>query len=313
MRALPRIICVVGPTSSGKTDLGIHLARLFRGEVINADARQIYQGTDIGTGKPSQGVQGMYRRRKVFMVDGIPHHLMDCLSPDQSCTVAEWRCQALELIGTVCRRGHMPIVVGGTGLYIQSLVDNYVIPEVPPQPSFRSAMAHKSPQELVELLHRTDPKAAFVVDLHNPRRVLRALEVMTFTGRSFVTQRAMGEPLVEALMLAPFLEKAVLHARISLAIEGMIERGWIDEIKRLHEQGVSWDAPAFTAIGYREFVRYVRGELSQAEAIELVKRATRQYAKRQMTWFKRDKRIHWTRSLQEAETLVQTWKDSENR
>lgn len=305
---IPRIVCVVGPTSSGKTDLGIYLATRFEGEVINADARQIYRDLSIGTGKPSKGVQGLYRHRKIFLVDDVPHHVMDVLPPDQLCTVTEWRQKALDAIGVITRRKHLPIVVGGTGLYIQSLVDNYQIPAVPPQSSFREAMESKSLKELVELLRRTDPEAAKVVDLKNPRRVLRALEVMTFTGQSFVGQRIPGKKLVDALLIAPYQEKELLHERIALSVDRMIQRGWIEEIERLRDQGVSWDAPAMTSIGYRELGMFVRGELGRDEAIELVKRATRQYAKRQMTWFKKDKRIHWVKTREEAEELVRVWK-----
>lgn len=304
---LPRIVCVVGPTSSGKTDLGIRLAQAFQGEVINADARQVYQEVHIGTGKPSKGVSGIYHHRRTFMVEDIPHHLMDILPPQQLFTVAEWRQKAVDRIKAIIRRHHVPLVVGGTGLYIQALVDNYQIPEVAPQASFRDAMEVKTLDELVEMLRRTDPGAADVIDLKNRRRVLRALEVVTFTGHSFVEQRTPGKPLVEALMLAPFQEKEMLHQRISESVDKMMQRGWVEEIERLHAQGVPWDAPAMSSIGYRELGMYVRGECTRDEAVEGVKRATRQYAKRQMTWFKRDKRIHWVKGFEEAKTLMEAW------
>lgn len=284
MTDLPRVLCIVGPTSSGKTSLGIALAKKFDGEVINADARQIYRGFDIGTGKPSEEER-----------EGIPHHLMSFVEPTRTFTVAEWRIEALALVRSISSRGKLPIIVGGTGLYIQALIDNYQIPSVPPQPEFRATMEGRPLEELVRLLREKDPEAAETVDLKNPRRVLRALEVVTFTGASFSSQRTKEPPVVEALMLAPLRTKEELDARIDAAVDRMIERGWIEEIRGLHAEGVAWDAPAMTSIGYRELGAFVRGECSLEEAVRLTKRATRQYAKRQMTWFKRDERIQWVK------------------
>lgn len=249
----------------------------------------------------------MYCGRKTFIVDQVPHHLMDFVHPNQLYTVAEWRKEALEAIEMIIKRQHVPIIVGGTGLYIQALIDHYQIPEVPPQAAFRETMDAKTLEELVHLLEQTDPAAACVVDLKNRRRVLRALEVNAFTGRSFVDRRAPGKKLVDALMIAPYQEKEALHTRIALSVDTMIQRGWIEEIKRLRASGISWDAPAMTSIGYRELGCYVRGEIALETVIESVKRATRQYAKRQMTWFKRDKRIHWVNSEEEAEAAVRKW------
>lgn len=284
------------------------MAKKFNGEVINADARQVYTNFDIGTSKPSEGVKGVYRRRSCFMVEGIPHYLMDFLPPNQTLTVTEWREKTMTAIHGITSRGHLPMIVGGTGLYIQSLVDNYQIPPVPPQPAFRAAMEAKPLAELSAMLVRMDPDALRVVDLKNRRRVLRALEVITFTGKPFTKQRTLAEPDVEALLIAPKRSREELHERIDHAVERMVERGWIDEVRRLHdEHGIAWDAPAMSSIGYRELGRYIRGEIALEEAIALAKRATKQYAKRQMTWFRKDPRIHWIASKQEAMELVERW------
>jgi tRNA dimethylallyltransferase len=168
-------------------------------------------------------------------------------------------------------------------------------------------MEKKSLEELVSLLRKMDPEAAATIDLKNRRRVLRALEVVTFSGKPFSQQRQKARPVVEPFLIGIAWTKEELHRRIDEAIERMIERGWIDEIRRLHKKGIAWDAPAMTSIGYRELARYVRGESGLEEAIEKVKRATKQYAKRQMTWFKRDKRIHWLKDAAEAEKLVAAW------
>jgi tRNA dimethylallyltransferase len=297
----------VGPTSSGKTHLAIQLAKRFGGEIINADARQVYKDFNIGTGKPAEGKRGIYEKRRVFLVKGVPHYLMDFLPPDETFTVAEWRRKTLKAIRYITDRGHLPIIVGGTGLYVQALLDNYRIPSVAPQPAFREAMEKKTLEELVALLGKMDPKALAIVDLKNRRRVLRAIEVVTYSGKPFSAQRKQSAPTMDALVIAPFREKEDLHARIHAEVEAMVERGWIDEIRHLHDRGIAWDAPAMTSIGYREIARYVRGECKLEEAIEDTKRATRQYAKRQMTWFKRDKRIHWIKDEKEAVALVKGW------
>ncbi len=306
-RALLRVLCIVGPTSSGKTLLGIHLAKKFGGEIINADARQVYREFDIGTGKPLGGKRTAKGGRNMYLFEDVPHYLMDYLPPSELLTVVEWREKAMLAIRGIHKRGHVPLVVGGTGLYIQALVDNYVIPSVPPQETFRQAMAEKTLPQLVELLLRLDPQAKTLVDLKNPRRVLRALEVTTFSGKPFTSQKIAGKPLIDTFLIAIKREREELRDRINQAVEAYVEAGWIDEIRRLQKSGISWDAPAMTSIGYRELGTYIRGECSIEEAIERTKRATWQYAKRQITWFKRDKRIHWVKDEDEAEKLVAKW------
>lgn len=306
-KKLPNVLCIVGPTSSGKTMLGIRLAKKYNGEIINADARQVYQEFSIGTGKPTGGKRLCKDERCYYLFEDIPHYLMDFLPPDRVFTVAEWRDVAMKAIEGITRRKSLPIVVGGTGLYVQALVDNYQIPEVPPQPTFREAMSSKPLAELVEMLIKLDPEAEKVVDLKNPRRVIRALEVITFTGEPFTEQRKKRAPTVEPLMVALKRERDELKDRIYKAVEAYVEAGWIDEIRRVRKLGIAWDAPAMTSIGYRELGGYVRGELDLEDAIQKTKEATWQYARRQLTWFKRDKRIHWVKNENEAEALVDSW------
>lgn len=306
-RALPRVLCIVGPTSSGKTLLGIRLSKQFGGEIVNADARQVYREFDIGTGKPIGGKRTSKGGRSMYLFQDIPHYLMDYLPPSDLLTVAEWREKAMTAIRGIRDRGHIPLVVGGTGLYIQALVDNYQIPEVPPQDSFRKAMEGKTLPELVALLLRLDPAAEKLVDIKNPRRVLRALEVATFTGKPFTEQKGAAKPVIDPLLIAIKREREELRERIDQAVEAYVEAGWLDEIRRLHKSGIAWDAPAMTSIGYRELGAYIRGESTLEQAIEKTKRATWQYAKRQLTWFKRDQRIHWVKDEDEAEKLVAKW------
>ncbi len=298
-RALPRVLCIVGPTASGKTALGIHLAKRYKGEVVNADARQVYRGFDIGTGKPQHLKKGL--------VEGVRHHLFDAFSPEHVLNVTDWRRRALRALSDIRGRDHVPILVGGTGMYIQALVDNYHIPAVPPHPEFRRAMEGKSLQDLVALFTRVDPEAALVVDIKNRRRVLRALEVATFTGKSFAQQRLKGRPLVDPYLIAIAYDRPVLYARIHAAVDQMIARGWVEEVRALLAAGVAPSAPAMSSIGYREMIDVVRGRRTLEQARIAIKQATRRYAKRQLTWFKRDPRVHWVKNEKEAIRLVGRW------
>jgi tRNA dimethylallyltransferase len=304
--ALPRVVFVVGPTSSGKTALGIRLAKLLKGEVINADARQVYREVSIGTGKP-KGRRTRVGSRGVYMVEGIPHYLMDFLAPDKPYSVAEWCEAALKAIRGITKRGKVPIVVGGTGLYVSALLDNYQFPRVEAQPAMREALASKSLEDLVRALLVADPGASGVVDLKNKRRVIRALEVVTFSGMKFSEARGKADPLVEGFQVAIKHSPEDLYRRMEQTIDQMVEDGLFDEVKRLMARGIPLSAPAMTSIGYPDLVRALKGELTREQAIALLKRRTRQYTKRQITWFKRDQRIHWAKDEDDAIKTVKKW------
>lgn len=304
--ALPRVVFVVGPTSNGKTDLGVKLAKKYGGEIINADSRQLYKQVDIGTGKPS-GTRGEYEHYKAYIHRGVPHYLMDFLPPTESFSAPQWRAAAMKAIHGITRRGHLPIVVGGTGLYISSIVDNLQFPEVEPHPMFRKSLEKKPLRDLVSLLLILDPDAFEVVDVKNKRRVIRALEVATFSGKKFSELRKKGDPIVQALQIGIARTSKDLNARIRVAVEKMIKRGLVREIRELMKQGVPLNAPALTALGYRDFADYLLGRVTLQEAVERLKKQTIQYAKRQWTWFKRDKRIHWVKDEEEGIKLVGDW------
>lgn len=310
---LPRIVCVVGPTSSGKTALGIRLAKKFHGEIINADSRQIYKNFDIGTGKPV-GKRGVYEGHRAFLVENVPHYLMDFLPPHQQFSVVEWREKAVEAIRGILKRHHLPIVVGGTGLYTSALIDNFDFPKVKPNMALRTAFAEKPLHDLVKLLLKIDPTAAQVLDLKNPRRIIRALEVATFTGKPFTEQKRLARPQFDAFQIGIRWSRSELYARIDAAIEEMARRGWCDEILTHLKQGIAENAPAMSSIGYQEMLKCVNPDLRvvrelslQREAIEATKRAVHRYAKRQETWFKRDIRIRWAKNETEAVTMVKEW------
>jgi tRNA dimethylallyltransferase len=304
--ALPRVVFVVGATSSGKTDLGLRLAKEFRGEVINADARQIYRVMDIGTGKP-KGKRGIWNGHTAYIVDKIPHYIMDFLPPEETYTASQWRDAALRAIKGITKRGNLPIVVGGTGLYISSVIDNYVFPNVPPHPQLREAYESKNVEELAKMLLALDPGAVNVVDLQNKRRVVRALEVVTFTGRRFTELRVRGEPLVDAFQVGIYWPQEELYRRVDGAVDRMVDDGLIDEVRALRKRGLAWDSPAMSAIGYQDLASYLKGDKPLEDVIKLIKTRTRHYTKRQRTWFKRDPRIRWARNREEAVEWVRDW------
>jgi tRNA dimethylallyltransferase len=305
-RALPRVVFVVGPTSSGKTELGLRLAKEFSGEVINADARQIYRVMDIGTGKP-EGKRGIWKGHTAYIVRKIPHYIMDFLPPEETYTAAQWREAALRAIKGIVQRGNLPIVVGGTGLYISSLIDNYVFPGVPAHPKLREAYEAKSVDDLVHMLLALDPEAVNVVDLQNKRRVIRALEVATFTGKKFTDLRKQGDPLVDAFQVGIYWPQQELYKRVDEAVDRMVDEGLIDEVRTLRKRGLAWDSPAMSAIGYQDLGPYLKGDVPLEDAIQHIKTRTRHYTKRQWAWFKRDPRIRWNRNKDEAEEWVREW------
>jgi len=281
MNKLPKVVVLLGSTASGKTGLGIALAKQFNGEIISADSRQIYKGINIGTGKPEGEWQEIAssphrasRNDMAYVVEGVPHYLMDLVSPN------------------IIARGKLPIIVGGTGLYIWSLVDNLNIPKVPPSSALRKSLESKPLEELVKLLGQVDPEAWKKVDIKNPRRVLRALEVAILSGESFTKQQTKSPPLFDALQIGLHWPREALHERISRRVEIMFESGLEDEVKKLVKK-YPWTLPSMSGIGYREWNDYLSGTISLDRVKENIKKNTRNYAKRQMTWFKRDKRIKW--------------------
>lgn len=299
---LPKIIVILGPTASGKTDLSLSLAKKYNGEVVSADSRQVYKKMDIGTAK----TKGEWTNKKrMFVVDGIPHHLIDIVNPDIDFSLADFKKMAIDSINDILDRDRIPIVVGGTGLYIWALVDNLDIPKTQPDNKLRAQLETKSLAELVSMLTEKDPDSAKIVDLKNPRRVIRALEVVMSTGQSFFDQRTKSSPLFEVLQIGLDVSKEDLFIRINERVDKQIEAGLVEEVRHLVSDGYSWNLPSMSGIGYRQIGLYLKGEKTLAESIEILKQDTRQYAKRQMTWFKRDKRICWVKNIEEAEKLVE--------
>jgi tRNA dimethylallyltransferase len=300
---LPKLIVILGPTACGKTSWSIKMAKKYNGEIISADSRQIYKKMDIGTAK-EPGEWRWNGLRKTYFIEDIPHHLIDFLNPGKRFTVAEFRDKALKYTKLSYKHGRVPIIAGGTGLYTQSIVDNLQIPRVPPNKKLRKSLEEKSLEDLMLWLERLDPKAAKKIDAKNKRRVIRALEVCILTGEPFSEMQKKGEPLFDVLQIGIDVEKQVLYDRIDWRVDEMMKLGLLKEIESLLKQKYSWDLPSMSGIGYKQFKGYFEKEYSLDRAIELLKRDTRRYARRQLTWFKRDKTIKWCEDYKEAEKLV---------
>lgn len=283
------LLVVIGPTASGKTSLGVLLAKELNGEVVSADSMQIYHGMEVGTARPTEEE-----------MQGIPHHLMGFLTPGERFSVAEYAVLARKTIDEIHARGKLPILVGGTGLYVKAIVDNIqydgeALTDPALRERFRALAEEKGNEAVWEELKRLDPETAGSLHPNNLGRVIRALEVIKKTGKSIREQVAASrtEPCpYRVLQLGlNFKDRETLYRRIDRRVDTMLEEGLLLEARRLYEMGLS--GTAGQAIGYKEFAPYFRGESSLEQAIDSLKRETRRYAKRQLTWFGRDERIHW--------------------
>lgn len=278
---MQKVIVILGPTAVGKSSLGVELARAYRGEIISADSRQVYTGLDIGTGKiPKKEMRG------------VLHHLLDIASPKKQISVATYQRLARKRLEEIEVRGNVPVIVGGTGLYIESIINDVSLPEVPPNARLRRKLEKKSAAELFVMLKRLDPKRAETIDVSNPRRLTRAIEIATSLGNVPPyqnTPRADIDPLLIGLTL-PFDR---LREKIAFRLRVRLKDGMIAEVRKLHAKGLSWKRMEALGLEYRYLSRYLRELLTKDEMIKKLQLEIVHYAKRQMTWFKRDKRIEW--------------------
>lgn len=295
-KQLPKVVVVVGPTACGKTATVIELAKRLPLEVISADSRQVYKKMTVGTAKPPgewQWRTNWQGLRHSFYVDGVPHHLIDFLDPGKKFTVAEFRDRAIKYIKLSYKNDRYPFVVGGTGLYVSSLVDNYRIPRIPANAKLRKSLEEKTNDQLLLLLQQMDPVTAERIDTKNKRRMIRALEVCILAGEPFSAHRQKGEQMFDFLQIGIETPREVLYDRINKRIDEMMKEGLVEEIDLLLKQRYSWELPSMSGIGYRQFQEYKDGKISLEVAVDRLKRDTRRYARRQMSWFRRDKRIEW--------------------
>lgn len=282
-----KVAVIVGPTAVGKTKLGIALAKKLGGEVISGDSMQIYKGMDIGTAKV-----------KPDEMEGIPHHLLDIKEPCEPFSVVEFQRLCRALITEISARGRLPIIVGGTGLYIQAALYDYQFSAAPSDEAYRRALKQLAAEQGAEALHRwleaVDPISAARIHPHNIRRVIRALEVYHCTGKPFSEwQQGQSKRLLyEAAIVGLTAEREALYRRINERVDEMIAAGLIEEARALYDRGLR-DCQAVQAIGYKELYDYFDGRVSLDEAIELLKQNSRRYAKRQLTWFRNQMPVKW--------------------
>jgi tRNA dimethylallyltransferase len=280
-------IAIVGPTAVGKTEISLRLAERLKGEIISADSRLFYRGLDIGTAKPTAAE---LRR--------APHHLIDVADPDEIWSLAVFQQEACAEIARIQARGHLPLLVGGTGQYVWSVIEDWKIPAQEADTRLRQALERMAAeigyQEMYERLKKIDPAAAAHIEMRNVRRTVRAFEVILRTGKLFSEQRLKGASPYQWLIVGLIRPREELYRRVDERIDTMVANGFIEEVRGLLKRGYSPDLPTLSAIGYREMVAHVRGEMTLADAVVQIKRQTRQYVRRQANWFKPDDpSIHW--------------------
>lgn len=309
--AKQKIIVILGATASGKSGLALKLAKKYHGYLISADSRQVYKEMSIITGK-DEGEWQKIAGENVYVVEGVPEYMVDFVEPIETFTLADYQKQVLAIIEQQKDTGRIPIIVGGTGLYISALVNNYELPEGEPDLKMRAELEQRLETEGLETLYlellKKDFDTAQVIARDNPRKVIRALEYFYTTGDSLVNQMKKGESQFDVLQIGIDWPREVLYERIEKRINMMLEQGGWEETKYILEKYGNV-LNSVTGIGYRQLGLALNGEMPEKEAIDLFKRDTRRYAKRQLTWFRRDDRINWVpggdEAVKQAEQLVE--------
>jgi tRNA dimethylallyltransferase len=274
-----KILVILGPTASGKTAYSVKLAKKVGGEIISADSRQVYKGLDLGTGKVTKKEMA-----------GIKHYLLDVADPRWKFTVHDYVKLAEKAIEEIDSRGKVPIICGGTGFYIQALVDGLIIPEVPPNTLLRRKLERMSIAKMLSILKKLDSNRYETIDRHNPRRIIRAIEIATVLGK-VPELKTVTKYDPEFVGLA--LPKEILRENIHKRLLTRIKAGMINEVRKLHANGLTWKRMEELGLEYRFIARFLQNKITKEEMVEQLEIAINQYAKRQMTWFKRDKRIAW--------------------
>lgn len=276
-----RVIAVVGATASGKTSYAIKLAKKINGEIISADSRLVYKGMDIGTAKPT-----------IDEMQEIPHYMIDVVEPEYNYSVGLYVKEAKKHITDIISRGKVPIVVGGTGLYFRVLLENYDLPDVKPDYELRKELSSYSYEELLEMLTKLDEKAANSVEKNDKKKLIRYIEIIKLAGKPLDLVRGVKEKEFNVEWVGLNFPREILYDRINKRVDLMIEQGLIDETKKLLQKHGRISNITDT-IGYREVLSYLDGELSLDEAKDKLKQNTRNYAKRQLTWFRKNEQINW--------------------
>jgi len=319
---LNKILVILGPTASGKSDLAIKLAKKFNGEIISADSRQIYRGMDIGSGKVSRDLSGtisndqfpISKHKEIFISEGIMHYLIDIANPNDDFNVSHFKKLAEKAIKEILQKGKLPIICGGTGFWIKSIVDNVSYPEVKPDKELRERLSRKSAAELFAELRKIDPERAANIDSKNKVRLIRALEICKALGTVPDIRNRKYEirnTKYEFLQIGIDIPKEKLQENIKKRLEKRLAEGMIKEVQNLNNPpaggGVSWERLEYFGLEYRWVARYLQKKISLNEVREKLYFDIIHYAKRQMTWFKKDKRILWLKGYEEIEKTVKTF------
>jgi tRNA dimethylallyltransferase len=294
------MIAIVGPTAVDKSELALHLAQYFPVEIISADSRQVYRYMDIGTNKPSQAERAL-----------VPHHVIDVVEPDEDFSLAMYHQLASEALGAIQQKGKLPLLVGGSGLYVWSLIEGWKIPQVPPDQKLRCRLETRAEQEDSQSLYRElqviDPVAAEKINPSNIRRVVRALEIYYATGQPPSQLQRKEAPGFSTLVIGLTRERSELYKRIDWRVDKMIQRGLVEEVEQLLKKGYSPSLPSMSGIGYKQIGQFLRGEMTLPEAIDKIKYETHRLARHQYAWFRlSDSRIHWfeTSEAEEKASIV---------
>ena len=284
---LPKILVVLGPTSSGKSDLAVELALKYKGEIISADSRQVYRGMDLGTGKITKAE-----------MCGVPHHLLDVANPKSICNVSKYKIKAQKIITDILKRNKLPIICGGTGFYIDAVVDNIILPEVLPNQKLRNLLEKKDVSSLFAMLKKLDPARAKTIDAQNKVRLVRAIEIAKSLGK---VPKIKIDRIYHPLFIGLDLPDLALRERISTRLKRRLEAGMVAEVASLHKQGVSYRKLEKFGLEYRNCALYLQEKISLEKMCENINIESFQYAKRQRTWFRRNPRITWLNPLRKGE------------
>jgi tRNA dimethylallyltransferase len=279
MTVKPKILVILGPTATGKSDLAVELAERFNGEVISADSRQIYKGMDLGTGKIT----------KVEM-RGVPHHMLDIVSPKSVYNVSKYKIKVQKIIADILKRRKLPIICGGTGFYIDAVVNNTTLPEVLPNEKLRQKLEPKTCEQLLKILEKLDKNIVKTIDTKNKRKIIRAIEIATELG---AVPAIKSEPLYDAMQIGLIAPDQILKDRILIRLKRRMADGMLDEVIKLHKQGISWQRMENLGLEYRYMARHLTGQITQEQMITELNSKIWQYARRQKTWFRRNKNIRW--------------------
>ncbi|MCC6323405.1 tRNA (adenosine(37)-N6)-dimethylallyltransferase MiaA [Candidatus Nomurabacteria bacterium] len=290
MKSKPKIIVILGQTSTGKSDFAVQMAKEISGEIISADSRQVYKGMDLGTGKITKKEMRC-----------VPHHLLDVANPKKVFTVSDYKKLAEKKIKEIIKRGNVPIICGGTGFYIDAIISGQVFPEVPPNKKLREQLIKKSKEELYKILKKLDKNRAETIDQNNPVRLIRAIEIAQALGTVPKLADVGRLQKYEVLKIGLTLPDELLKERIYKRILLRIKKGMIKEVENLYKKGLSWKRMEELGLEYRYISQYLQGKLTKETMIDKLNIETWHYAKRQKTWFKRDKETIWLNPLNKNE------------